>query len=132
MLAFFQDVVVAKHLVLFRHRIIKDVLRIPLQQAPTSLDPRYGVDARSQIVIRPFEGLTRVGKDGEVHLAAAETVEVRERGEFIYFIYVPAIGLLEMSLKLMTFFTPGKHCSLHQLQAPSRIYFTLLKNAQHF
>ncbi|MBS0616528.1 MAG: peptide ABC transporter substrate-binding protein [Verrucomicrobia bacterium] len=53
------------------------VLRLCPQHLPFSLDPRLGGDELSTYILKMlFEGLTRIGKDGKVHLAIAEALEI--------------------------------------------------------
>jgi oligopeptide transport system substrate-binding protein len=53
------------------------VLRINLSTEPPTLDPRRVTDLTSFIVLKAlFEGLTRVGRDNTIEMAAAESVEV--------------------------------------------------------
>ncbi len=56
-------------------------LRINIVSEPQSLDPRKARELNSIAVIRLlFEGLTRVGKGGEIELALAESIERSEDG----------------------------------------------------
>jgi oligopeptide transport system substrate-binding protein len=55
--------------------------RLYLQGDPMSLDPRIGFDRRTQQVLREmFEGLTRIGRNGEPQLALAESVRISPDG----------------------------------------------------
>jgi oligopeptide transport system substrate-binding protein len=61
-------------------------VRLYLQTEPLSLDPRIGGDRRSQSLLRElFEGLTRIGKDGRVELALAQSVSVSSDGKVYTF-----------------------------------------------
>lgn len=54
-------------------------LKINFQFEPLSLDPRYGFDSKSQTIIKSlFEGLTRMGLDGNIHPAMAESITISE------------------------------------------------------
>jgi oligopeptide transport system substrate-binding protein len=56
---------------------LKDEVRLYIQAEPISLDPRVGCDRRSQMIIRElFEGLMRIGKEGEPEPALAEGISV--------------------------------------------------------
>ena len=56
---------------------LPDTVRLYTQVEPTSLDPRVGIDRRNQMILRElFEGLMRIGKDGEVEPALAEQVSI--------------------------------------------------------
>lgn len=56
-------------------------LRLNLHAEPPTADPGLAEDSTSGTIIRAtFEGLTRTGADGQVHLAAAESYEVSEDG----------------------------------------------------
>jgi oligopeptide transport system substrate-binding protein len=60
---------------------LTDEVRLYIQSEPTSLDPRVGCDLRNQMIIRElFEGLMRIGKDGEVEPALAERVTTSSDG----------------------------------------------------
>lgn len=55
------------------------VLRVCLCSEPFSLHPAYGFDAFCQLLIRGlFEGLTRIGPDGETQPALAESISISE------------------------------------------------------
>ncbi len=63
-----------------------------LQCDPVSLDPRVGYDRRTQQIIREiFEGLTRIGSDGQPHLALAESVRVSDDGLLYTFRLRPSV-----------------------------------------
>ena len=50
-------------------------IRLYLQSTPISFDPRIGGDKRTQIITRElYEGLMRIGKDGNVEYGVAESV----------------------------------------------------------
>ncbi|WP_421617236.1 peptide ABC transporter substrate-binding protein [Brevibacillus sp. TJ4] len=56
-------------------------LRLNLHSEPPTADPGLSEDSTSGTIIRAtFEGLTRTGEDGQVHEAAAESIEVSEDG----------------------------------------------------
>ena len=56
---------------------LTDEVRLYIQSEPTSLDPRIGGDRRSQLIVRElYEGLMRMGKEGELEPALAEEVSV--------------------------------------------------------
>lgn len=58
---------------------MQSAMRVNIQHEPLSLDPRYGFDSKSQMLIKAlFEGLTRIGLNGEVYPAIAERIEVSE------------------------------------------------------
>ncbi len=55
------------------------ILRLSLQHSPISLDPRIGGDEISSCILKMlFEGLTRIGKDGQVHLAIATSAIISD------------------------------------------------------
>lgn len=61
-------------------------LRLNLHSEPPTLDPRKATDLTSITVIKMcFEGLTRLGVDGEPVLAAAEKMDVSEDGKHYTF-----------------------------------------------
>lgn len=54
-------------------------LRFYLQSEPYSLDPRFGGDRRSQIVLRElFEGLCRIDENGDAIPAIARQIDISE------------------------------------------------------
>ncbi|MFG0215872.1 peptide ABC transporter substrate-binding protein [Brevibacillus porteri] len=58
------------------------VLRMNLQGEPPTADPGIAEDTTSSTIITAtFEGLTRLGKDGKLHPAAAESYTVSEDGK---------------------------------------------------
>ncbi len=58
------------------------VLRMNLQSEPPTADPGIAEDTTSGTIITAiFEGLTRLGKDGKVHPAAAESYTVSKDGK---------------------------------------------------
>ncbi|MFF2532778.1 peptide ABC transporter substrate-binding protein [Brevibacillus sp. NPDC058079] len=60
----------------------KKVLRMNLQANPPTADPGIAEDSASLTIIRAtFEGLTRKGKDGKTHEAAAESYTISEDGK---------------------------------------------------
>lgn len=62
-------------------------IKLYLQADPFSLDPRIGGDRRSQILTRElFEGLTRIGPDGNVELATASSCTISKDGLVYTFI----------------------------------------------
>lgn len=57
----------------------RQILRLAIQNAPTSLDPRIGGDEHSRLFVKLlFEGLLRIEHDGSISLAIAEAVEISE------------------------------------------------------
>lgn len=66
--------------------------RLYLQGEPLSLDPRIGYDRRTQQVLREmYEGLTRIGPDGQPQLALAKKVETSEDGRVYRFTLHPSL-----------------------------------------
>jgi oligopeptide transport system substrate-binding protein len=66
--------------------------RLYLQEDPLSLDPRIGYDRGTQQVLREvYEGLTRIGPDGQPHLALAKAVETSEDGLVYTFTLQPSL-----------------------------------------
>ncbi|MFS0558483.1 peptide ABC transporter substrate-binding protein [Brevibacillus sp. 179-C9.3 HS] len=58
------------------------VIRINLQSEPPTADPGIAEDVTSSTIITAiFEGLTRLGKDGKLHAAAAESYTISEDGK---------------------------------------------------
>jgi oligopeptide transport system substrate-binding protein len=59
-----------------------DEIHLYLQTDPLSLDPRIGGERRNQMVLRElYEGLLRMGKDGRVERALAESFSVTDEGK---------------------------------------------------
>jgi oligopeptide transport system substrate-binding protein len=57
-----------------------DEIHLYLQSEPISFDPRIGGDKRNQILIRElFEGLMRIGKNGQIEEALAESVSIKDQ-----------------------------------------------------
>ena len=66
--------------------------RLYIQGEPPSLDPRFAYDSSTQLVLREmYEGLTRVGKNGEPELALAESVRVSRDGTVYTFRLRPTL-----------------------------------------
>ncbi|GIO09316.1 oligopeptide-binding protein OppA [Brevibacillus reuszeri] len=62
------------------------VLRLNFTSDPPTVDPGIAEDSASGTVIRAiFEGLTRLGKDGKIHAAAAESYTVSTDGKIYTF-----------------------------------------------
>lgn len=57
----------------------KQIFRVALLDEPASLDPRYGFDAKTQLITRAlFEGLMRTGPEGNIYPALAENITISE------------------------------------------------------
>ncbi|WP_431809472.1 peptide ABC transporter substrate-binding protein [Brevibacillus agri] len=67
------------------------VLRMNMHSNPPTVDPGIAEDSTSGTISRAiFEGLTRLGKDGKVHVAAAESYTVSADGKTYTFKIRPA------------------------------------------
>lgn len=61
------------------YRPTKQELRMNIRSEPLSLDPRKPNDATSLNFLKMcFDGLTRIGLDGKVHLSIAENIEISQ------------------------------------------------------
>ena len=66
--------------------------KLYLQDDPISLDPRLSLDRRTQLVLREmYEGLTRIGPNGQPQLALAKSVEVSDDGRTYTFHLHPSL-----------------------------------------
>lgn len=66
--------------------------RLYLQSEPLPLDPRIGFDRRTQQVLRElFEGLTRIGPNGEPQLALAKSLHISKDGTVYTFRIHPSL-----------------------------------------
>jgi oligopeptide transport system substrate-binding protein len=67
-------------------------LRLSFQSDPRSLDPRIGIDFPSSLAVKMlFEGLMRIGQDGKIEPALAESYEISDDHKIYTFHLRPCI-----------------------------------------
>ncbi len=108
-----------------------DEVKLYLQSEPFSLDPRIGGERKSQLIIRElFEGLTRIGKNGSVELALAQSLSVSDDGRVYTFHLHPSFWSNGKELTADDFVRAWK--SLLDPSFPSKYAYGLfaIKNAK--
>lgn len=102
-----------------------------LQTEPFSLDPRIGVDRRSQTVLRTlFEGLTRINKQGNVELALARSVDISEDQLTLRFTLHDARWSNKKKITASDFVRSWKSCIDPAFGSTAAHHFFDIKNAK--
>ena len=101
------------------------------QAEPFSLDPRVGGDRRSQLVLRPlFEGLARMGKDGNPELALARSVSLSE-DQLVYTFHLrPSVWSNGLPVTAHDFEWAWKSAITPTFPAPFCYIYFVIKNAK--